>query len=314
MIIAIAATSTRDSDNDSDSSGGYIFLPRFWIGPDIFWFFDFDYGDRRRRKPSGTNKMNFLEAVFSFLFGDGNPNADLEETRWQTIGTVIRNHQGAVVGEQIAPYLDNIDADEDYMIPVLSRFNGYPQVSPQGEIIYYFPELQVMARERKQKNIGQYLQEKLWLFSQASSEQRMLVIGLGAANLILALILGSLLRDGTVAATLGGLVAFVSGIYPILLGYAGGFLLIPLVRYFWLQRRNSKIKVRNQQRQEQVIVLNQADSSLQQKIVFASQFANQKVINQEDIAYTTEEDLLAQNLKNADKIDGEWQRRLESDS
>jgi hypothetical protein len=322
-IIIISLNSSRDRDNDGGSSqsyggsSGYIFLPRFWIGPDIFWFFapDYSYHRRQHRKTQpDTHQMNFLEAVFSFLFGDGNPNENLEEARWQTIGTVIRNHRGAVVAQQIAPYLDNIDADEDYMIPVLSRFNGYPQVSPQGEIIYYFPELQVMATERKQKTVAAYLKEKLWQFSQASSEQRMLAIGLGAANLILALVLGSLLQDGSVAAALGGFVSFVAAIYPILLGYALGFLIIPLIRYFWLQRRNSKIEIRNQQRQEEAMVLNQPDSSLQQKISFARQFATEKVISQEDITYTTEQDLLDQNLANADKIDAEWQRRLDSGS
>jgi len=41
--------------------------------------------------------------IFSFLFGDGNPNANLEERRWQQIATVIRNNGGAVVAEQMLP-------------------------------------------------------------------------------------------------------------------------------------------------------------------------------------------------------------------
>ena len=83
--------------------------------------------------------MNFLESVFSFLFGDGNPNYNLEEKRWQDIGAVIRNNQGAITAEQIAPYLDNVTSlnqeTEDYILPVLARFNGYPQVSPEGNLI-----------------------------------------------------------------------------------------------------------------------------------------------------------------------------------
>jgi hypothetical protein len=326
MLVAIIAifiamnssSDEREGESGSSYGGGGFFMPHFWFG-DIFWWFDPGYDQRRRqrrRQAAGNYQMNFLESVFSFLFGDGNPNADLETERWQDIGAVIRNHQGAVVGEQIAPYMDKVDEDEDYMLPVLSRFNGYPEVSPQGEIIYYFPELQVMASRRQAEATSPlgYLKEKLWRFSLANSGQITMAVGLGAVNIILALVLGSFLRNGAIAAQLGGIVAFTASIYSILLGYGVLYLLIPLVRYFWIQGRNPKIINRNQAREQRAIAISQPDQSLQQKIAYASQFAQQKVIGDQDITYTTEDDLLDQNLKNADKIDQEWQRRLESGS
>ncbi len=33
-------------------------------------------------------KMNFVEAIFSFVFGDGDPNVGWEERRWQTVRLV----------------------------------------------------------------------------------------------------------------------------------------------------------------------------------------------------------------------------------
>lgn len=320
-VLVIAISSTRDSDNDSGGGssyggGGYFYLPNFWFGPNLFWFFDPNYNYRRRqqRKSSSNYQMNFLEAIFSFLFGDGNPNADLEEQRFTAIAQIIRNHGGAVVAEQIAPYLDRVDTDEDYMIPVLSRFNGYPEVSPQGEIIYYFPDLQVSATKGKLQAVADYLKEKLWLFTQASSSQVMLSIGLGTINLVLALVLGSLLRDGTIAAQLGGVVAFTGSIYWLLLIYGIAFLAIPLIRYFWLQQRNQKIASRNQARQQRAEFLLATNPKLQEKMLFAHQFAKQEVISDRDLAYTTETDLIDQNLKNSDKIAREWRQRLESDS
>ncbi len=317
-IIAIVIVSSGDRDNDNNRGGSYggggIFLPRFWIGPDIFWLFQPNYYPRRQQRDrSSENEMNFLEAVFSFLFGDGDPNPDLEANRNATIGQVIRSHEGAVTAEQIAPYVDKTDADEDYIIPVLARFNGYPQVSPQGEIIYYFPELQVMADRRNKQSLPAYLQEKLWQFSQASSGQKMLAVGLGALNFVLALVLGSLLKDSVIAAS-GGYIAFISSIYWLLLGYGSAFLLVPLIRYFWIQGRNGKITARNQSRQERAIALENPDPSLRQKILYTRQFAQQKIIDRGDTAYTTETDLLEQNLANKDKIDQEWQKRLESGS
>jgi hypothetical protein len=256
--------------------------------------------------------MNFLEAIFSFLFGDGNPNRDLEERRWQAIGTVIRSHQGAVTAEQIAPYLDDLGQDyakdyEDYMLPVLTRFNGRPEVSPAGEIVYHFPDLQTTAREQRYQPVQAYLQEFAWRFSRAGSGQLILAIGLGAFNLIGALALGKLLSEGV---AIGGFVAFVQSIYWLLLGYGTGFLAIPLMRYFWIQGRNRKIAARNAARQERAIALNQADDQLRQKIAYAQQFAAQTVIRQEDLVYTTEQDLMEQEFERADQIDAEWQRRL----
>lgn len=328
-LIVVAMSSSRDNDNNSGSSssgGGITFFPSFWFS-DMFYIFtpnyDSHYYDRQRRMSNSGDlnqkKMNFLEAVFSFLFGDGNPNINLEERRWQEIGIVIRNNGGAVIAEQIAPYLDNIERsnqeNEDYMLPVLARFNGYPEVSPQGDIIYYFPELQVTAKNETRESIpvSAYLKEKRWRFSEAGSGQVLLATGLGAANIVLALVLGSLLR-GDVVAQLGGLIAFVHSIYWILLLYAIGFLVIPLIRYFWIQWRNTKIEERNQQRQVRAEYLNLSQSELENKLAYAHQFAAQKVLTEEDITYTTEKDVLEQEIEQSDKIDEEWRRRLESGS
>ncbi len=323
-LIVAANSSNNDREGGSNRSygGGFrggFFVPHFWFG-DIFWWFDPGYNRRRRqrRRQTSNYQMNFLESVFSFLFGDGNPNADLEEHRWQTIGSVIRSQRGAVAGEQIAPYVDKMDQDEDYMLPVLSRFNGYPEVSPQGEIIYYFPELQVTAKDRQSEQISAagYLEEKPWRFSQARGGQITMAAGLGVLNIVLALVLNSMLQGGAISAVNWGeeIVMFAASIQWLLFGYGGLYLLIPLLRYFWIQGRNPKIIQRNQAREQRAIALNQPDQSLRQKIAYASQFAQQKVISDRDLAYTTEDDLLDQNIRNADKIDRDWQDQLESGS
>ncbi len=324
IVISLSASSDNDSGSSdsgySNRGGGIIFMPHFWIGPDIFWFFDPGYNRpyrRQRTSPESSERsqMNFLEGIFSFLFGDGNPNADLEERRWQEIGTLIRNSRGAVVAEQIAPYLDDLGTGyqrdyEDYMLPVLSRFNGHPEVSPEGEIVYHFPDLQTTTQEEQLQPIEPYLLERRWRFSSAGSGQIMGAIGLGAINIVGALVLGSLLKGGEFA----GFVGFVASIYWLLLGYGIGFLGIPLIRYFWIQWKNSKIEARNQKRQQEAIALSQADASLHKKIAYAQQFAAQNVINEENLIYTSERDLLDQELERKEQIDAEWQRRLESGS
>jgi hypothetical protein len=321
-ILIALASSRGDNDNDSGwggSDGGMGGGMGFWFSPDWFWIFTPNYNDdraHRRKSRQGGSEMNFLESVFSFLFGDGNPNAELNDRRWKTIATTIRNNNGAIAAEQVVPYLDDLgdrsqQEFEDYMLPILTRFNGRPEVSPTGQIIYHFPELQVSAQQQKSKSVGAYLKESLWRFSQASSGQIMLAAGLGGVNLVGALVLGSLLRDGAIAAQLGGLVAFVGGIYGILLAYGIGFLGIPLARYFWIQWRNRGIEARNLKREGRAIALNASNDILNQKLSFAKQFAAATVVDEKDLAYTTESDLTEQEFLNADKVDAEWRKRLE---
>ena len=163
IAATIAIQSQGRSDNDRDDrrsdnrggGGGFIWLGG-WGNPfgNPFIMFDPYYYEPEQVRQRDPNEMGFLESVFSFLFGDGNPNSDLEERRWREIATMIRSNNGVVVAEQIAPYLDEtsrLEGDEYFVIPVLSKFNGFPEVSDAGTLAYKFPELQKVASERKAK-------------------------------------------------------------------------------------------------------------------------------------------------------------------
>ncbi|NJM96466.1 MAG: hypothetical protein HC800_03980, partial [Phormidesmis sp. RL_2_1] len=123
IALMVAMSSQGGGDRDDRRDGGFS----FGFSPfNFFYLFDFNYGRGRRRYPNQSydqyagrgakngrsvqsgEKLQFLEAIFSFLFGDGDPNADLDERRWRTIGNVISNHDGAIVAEQLAPYLDDL--------------------------------------------------------------------------------------------------------------------------------------------------------------------------------------------------------------
>lgn len=43
----------------------------------------------RSARRSGE-EMSLVAAIFSFVFGDGDPNADFEEKRWRALGTLIQ--------------------------------------------------------------------------------------------------------------------------------------------------------------------------------------------------------------------------------
>ena len=309
IIAATIALNRQKGSNDRDDrrsddrggGGGFIWLGG-WGNPfgNPFIMFDPYYYEPEQVRQRDPDEMGFLESVFSFLFGDGNPNADLEERRWRDIASMIRSHNGVVIAEQIAPYLDEtsrLEGDEYFVIPVLVKFNGFPEVGDAGTIAYKFPELQKVASERKSKTSNSYLQEKTWKFSQATQGKIALSIGLGVFYLVASLVLQNLLLTPKLAVIIasGGFLGLVNAGMGFLLGYAILFLSTPLVRYFVLQYLNGGISDRNQKRAVNAEKLQNPSATLREKLAFASTFATkQEVIDQNNLAYTTEQDLTEQ--------------------
>lgn len=249
----------------------------------------------RSNKKKQRKSLNFLEAVFSVLFGDGNPNADLEQRRWRYIGNLIHRQQGVAIAEQIAPYLDDLGQGydkeyENYMLPVLTKFNGIPEVSPTGQLVYHFPDLQATLKDRSGEStkVPKSLRERKWKFSKATPTQLKWSIVLFAANLVGIGILSTMLG--------GGSSAVVGSSMTMLTLYGIGLIVIPACRYFWVKYQASQIRIRNRFRSQEVKILQQGEF-IQAKLDYAKQFAKQYKISDRDIIYTTEEDVLPQEFK-----------------
>ncbi|KAA8498055.1 Uncharacterized protein FVE85_5640 [Porphyridium purpureum] len=274
--ITILSQSSRSDDDDrrgNRGGGGPTFFvgPRFY-GPtwyDFFWYDPYLYRTRYNRFETGEKQMGFLEGVFSFVFGDGDPNAGLDDKRWQAAAKFIRANDGAVVAEQMRPLLDPSDVDqfttggslvsEQFMLPVLTRFGGYPEVSEDGQIIYVFPDLQRTATlverirpDRYMDQIPPVLEERPTQFSLATAGQKFAAGALGIANFLGILKLGSLLADPRVLASpsLREYLPFIQGLYPLLGLYALIFVCVPAIRYFLLGRKNSAVEARNEWRRQ----------------------------------------------------------------
>ena len=109
VYTAIAALLSNRDDRDrrddrGGGGGGMFFGPRMYFSPfDVFWYFDPYYYERRAYNAAreGVKDMNFFEAVFSFVFGDGDPNKDFEAKRWALAGLAIQKSGGVVAADQV---------------------------------------------------------------------------------------------------------------------------------------------------------------------------------------------------------------------
>jgi hypothetical protein len=310
VLIALALIAlqmaSRDEQSNNRRGGGMpiFFWPHLWVG-NPFWapYPSYHHTRQRRveqhRSSSSEKEMSFLEAVYSFLFGDGNPNADLEEERYRLIGQRIRQSDGVITGEQALPYLD-VDPHspqleyEDYMFPILVKFDGQPQVNEAGDIVYVFPELQVQASERKPRRVPKALEEQPWPFSLAPQSKQLLAGGLGGLNFVLALILFSARDEVAVLAAESGILALVSPLIGILMAYGTLFLTVPLIRWMTLRWRNQRVTARNQRRQQWGQVLQNPDAQLQAKLAFAQELGQRQLVSEDETIYSTDRDLIEQ--------------------
>lgn len=320
----IALLSSRSDEDNRGRRGGRSYDSgfTFYLNPaDLFWYWD-PYYYRRRRIQKEDDGMNFIESVFSFVFGDGDPNQGIEDERWKLIGQYISSNGGVVTAEELAPYLDletadNNLVDESYILPVLLRFEGQPEVDEEGNILYRFPSLQRTAssqRSGRKEYVGKrwtdwvggvekFFKEKKWQFSKTSNSERAMVIGLGGLNLFGVIILGTMLKN--VAVTPSGFITFVSDIFPLLQIYAGSFFAIPLTRWFLIRNKNAKIEKRNIARELRARALELPDLSLRRKLLSARNMAQRTVIGQDRIVYSTDRDLFEQDYDTQD-----WDQRF----
>lgn len=267
----------------------------FWFSPGDFLFWFDPYGYRRARRSVGRgragggrgqaadpNAMGFLEAVFSFVFGDGDPNAGYDAERWRAVGRVIAARGGVVTAEELAPLLDLPAAsgaaardtdgdgadDEAWVLPALVRFNGRAEVDEDGRLLYVFPDLQKTAggrggggggwgsafsrgREVVSATPPPPALEAPIPFTLASSGQRLGAAALGAANIAVVSTLASVLAERGAAAALAAQgFGFILPLLPWLQAYAAAFFLIPAVRWAWNGRLNTAIAIRNEARAE----------------------------------------------------------------
>jgi hypothetical protein len=113
-IVFINSSSSSDDDRrDSRRSSGGMGMGGFnyFWGPSPFDFFYYRpygyygyYGQPQARDPE---EMGFFESVFSYIFGDGDPNPSIDEQRLSLVARMIRKNNGAVTAEQLAPFCDD---------------------------------------------------------------------------------------------------------------------------------------------------------------------------------------------------------------
>ena len=145
VVLTVAAQSKSSNNNRRTST---------YFGPNLFgliwriWFINAMMGNRRGYQTSfpsakkKDDKYPMHKAIFSFVFGEEDPNKNFQETEDKAIIAFIQANRGVIsLPEYMAFSGKNSIESEEKILSFCFRFGGSPEVTEEGTIVYFFEEL-----------------------------------------------------------------------------------------------------------------------------------------------------------------------------
>jgi hypothetical protein len=116
----------------------YIWTPRWYLGRPY-------YGRRWERTLPKDDRVPFYKKVFAFVFGPDQPNPTRQQLDRSTL-RLIRARNGVLTTAELVEHtaLPFAEAEEE-MGRLLGAYDGEAAVSPDGEVVYTFPDLMTSA-------------------------------------------------------------------------------------------------------------------------------------------------------------------------
>jgi len=183
VVLSVAAQS-RSSDNRRGVSFGpnlFSLIWRIWFIQEITQPRYGRYG-RVNEKPKNNRPMH--KAVFSFVFGEVDPNKDWEEKEDKAVISYVQANRGVVsLAEYMAFTGKNSMEAEKSILSFCSRFGGSPEVTDDGTIVYRFDELLLRADSKNYAELSPPV-KRLKTFSFNSKKMNTWFIVINAVNLI----------------------------------------------------------------------------------------------------------------------------------
>ena len=271
LVAVTAVLSSRGSDSRSNDrrGGGGGFISFYTLDPYLF------LPGRSRLRSSRTKRsrddddeeMSFIEAVFSFVFGDEeNYDVDFEAMRWKALGSMLLSKGSTVTEEELRPFLMPAGGSKgsihSLVAPALSRLEGEAVLDDkEGSLLFTFPQLSKRpqsnfdflgwTKSKKEVAGPRLVEEQRRKFSNASPGQLAGVIALALVNVGAVLFLNSLIADPTTLVSMAkhNLLGLLN-LLPWLNAYASFFVVFPLIRWITTIFTNQKIDERNEARRE----------------------------------------------------------------
>ena len=267
LVISASANSNRRRGGGNASMGLFNMFIRLWFYSELM-------GASRRRGSSWSSlpqagnreKKNPLHhRIFSFIFGDKDPNGDREEELKKAFIAFVRNNRGIISLPELM-ILSTLPPQEaeTLMMELCAEFGGSPEVSGQGTLVYRFEEIMLSGTAPENPpalgTISAFY-KKLESFSQNPAGMNTWFALINGLNLIFGVYflynsinVGSLIQEPGMYSNFyiilaqGGIdplffIQVVLGIVPLL--FSALFWIIPALRSWLLSRKNESHRVDN---------------------------------------------------------------------
>ncbi|MCL2186116.1 MAG: hypothetical protein FWB86_09740 [Treponema sp.] len=272
LTLAIFFLSIAARNNNNDRSDGFGGLRIFDILIRIWFIGEFSRSDREYNfnlPKKNKEKRPLHKGVFSFIFGDEDPNKNWEEQRNRAIISFLQTNSGCIsLTEYMSFTGENSLEAEESILSFCSKYGGSPEVTEEGTILYRFDALLKSNNEILYTVSENSVPiQRLKTFSTNSKKMNVWFIIINAVNLIFgsyflyqSLSAGQLITElqyqsasyfyAIVHAVMDIfisnphiLIGLVLGLVPFLFSVL--FWIIPLIRYFLEKKQNQNIKINN---------------------------------------------------------------------
>ncbi|GHV79933.1 hypothetical protein AGMMS49944_17240 [Spirochaetia bacterium] len=283
LMISVAASSQSSNSRSSNRGGGiggmyfasgiFNLIIRIWFYSELTKSMDHRYYGRspQAARPKGRP---LYKAIFSFVFGDGDPNTDWDSREKQAVIAWLQKNRGVISLPEFMALTGNSPAEAEGRITgYCAEFGGLPEATDDGTVVYRFDELLLRADKAnigsKDRSFTGFSAPIKRLFSFSSNTKKMngwfgvinsVNLIFGGYFLYNTLTTGAVLTQAhfDAASYLYGVTYILSstlitnplpvltiglGIVPLV--FSALFWLIPALRYFGVKRDNETIKREN---------------------------------------------------------------------
>jgi len=173
FFASIALQRGGGSSDSSDRRGGGI--GGLWLTTSLFdsmirlWFYSelFKSSDARHRNAYVKPKRHPLhKAVFSHVFGEGDPNAEWDTVLKKAFVAFVQTHRGVITLPEFMA-ISGLKPEEaqDRITRFLVEFEGSPEVSQDGALYFFFPSLLARASDVSVQAASSFPLKRLKRFS-----------------------------------------------------------------------------------------------------------------------------------------------------
>ncbi|MDR2363938.1 MAG: hypothetical protein LBD65_05940, partial [Spirochaetaceae bacterium] len=274
LFITVAARSSNSGNRRGGGGGLFVsahifdLIIRLWFYSELTKSMDRRYGPRENRAAGKPRGRPLHRAIFSFVFGDGDPNKDWDLREKKAFIAYVQANRGVISLPEFMALtgLDPRRAEEE-ILARCSEFGGSPEASGEGTVVYRFDELLLRADREDRSFAGASPIKRLKEFSSNKKNMNIWFGLINTVNLIFggyffynALTTGAILTEAQFhassylyAVTYLLSAEFIANPLPLItiglglvpLVFSVLFWLVPGLRYVLEKKENEGIKLDN---------------------------------------------------------------------